>query len=226
MHNVRLTESRLQQFQSIIQALVASTEARDPITAGHSLKVTEYSVGICRELGLAKEYTEMIRVAASLHDYGKIGIYDAVLMKPGRLTPEEYEVVKTHVDKSREILQQIRFEGIYREVPAIAGAHHEKIDGSGYPHGLRGESIPLGARIIAVADVFEALTSKRHYRDPMPLEEVFGYLLENSGTHFDSTCVDALIRHCRANDCGVAGTAAVDAAPAAAPAPAVPALQR
>lgn len=205
LHSVRLTESRVQQFQSIIQALVASTEARDPITAGHSLKVTEYSVGICRELGLSHEYTEMIRVASSLHDYGKIGIYDAILMKPGRLTPQEYEVVKTHATKSQEILQQIRFEGIYREVPAIAGAHHEKFDGSGYPKGLRGESIPLGARIIAVADVFEALTSKRHYRDPMPLEEVFAYLVENGGAHFDRSCVDALLRHCRASGSGLHG---------------------
>lgn len=197
MHNARLTEGRVQQFQSIIQALVASTEARDPVTAGHSQKVTEYAIGICRELGLPYEYTEMIRVAAALHDYGKIGIYDEILKKPGRLTSDEYEVVKTHAAKTREILRQIRFEGIYQEVPEIAGAHHEKIDGTGYPNRLRGEGIPLGARIIAVADVFEALTSKRHYRDPMRLPDVFEHLVVNSGSHFDRSCVDALIRHCR-----------------------------
>lgn len=206
MHNARLTENRVQQFQSIIQALVASTEARDPVTAGHSQKVTEYAIGICRELGLPYEYTEMIRVAAALHDYGKIGIYDEILKKPGRLTSEEYEVVKTHAAKTREILQQIRFEGIYCEVPAIAGAHHEKIDGTGYPNRLHGEGIPLGARIIAVADVFEALTSKRHYRDPMRLGDVFEHLVVNSGSHFDRSCVDALIRFCEANDCGVPGS--------------------
>jgi HD-GYP domain-containing protein (c-di-GMP phosphodiesterase class II) len=200
MHNARLTETRVQQFQSIIQALVASTEARDPITAGHSQKVTEYSIGICREMGLPYEYTEMIRVAAALHDYGKIGIYDAILKKPGRLTSEEYEIVKTHAAKTREILQQIRFEGIYRDVPSIAGAHHEKIDGTGYPNRLRGDSIPLGARIIAVADVFEALTSKRHYREPMALPDVFQHLVDNSGAHFDRTCVDALIRFCETGD--------------------------
>jgi len=208
MHNARLTATRVQQFQSIIQALVASTEARDPITAGHSQKVTEYSIGICRELGLPYEYTEMIRVAAALHDYGKIGIYDAILKKPGRLTGEEYEIVKTHAAKTREILQQIRFEGIYRDVPSIAGAHHEKIDGTGYPNQLRGDSIPLGARIIAVADVFEALTSKRHYREPMALRDVLDHLVDNSGAHFDRTCVDALIRFCETNDCGVPGTGA------------------
>jgi len=206
LHNVRLAETRVQQFQSIILALVASTEARDPLTAGHSQKVTEYSIGICRELGLPHEYTEMIRVAATLHDYGKIGIYDAILKKPGRLTSEEYEVVKTHAAKTREILQQIHFEGIYRDVPIIAGAHHEKIDGTGYPNRLRGESIPLGARIIAVADVFEALTSKRHYREPMAYQEVRNHLIDNSGAHFDRSCVDALIRYCESNDCGVPGT--------------------
>jgi HD-GYP domain-containing protein (c-di-GMP phosphodiesterase class II) len=214
MNNARLAEGRVQQFQSIIQALVASTEARDPITAGHSQKVTEYAIGICREMGLPYEYTEMIRVAAALHDYGKIAIYDDILKKPGRLTPAEYETVKTHAAKTREILQQIHFEGIYQEVPAIAGAHHEKIDGTGYPNRLRGESIPLGARIIAVADVFEALTSKRHYRDPMPLPEVLAHLLDNSGAHFDRSCVDALIRFCGANDCGVPGTGLAAAAPA------------
>jgi HD-GYP domain-containing protein (c-di-GMP phosphodiesterase class II) len=208
MHNARLTEGRVQQFQSIIQALVASTEARDPVTAGHSQKVTEYALGICRELGLPYEYTEMIRVAAALHDYGKIGIYDEILKKPGRLTSDEYEVVKTHASKTREILQQIRFEGIYREVPEIAGAHHEKLDGTGYPNRLRGEGIPLGARILAVADVFEALTSKRHYRDPMVLGDVLEHLIANSGSHFDRTCVDALIRYCETHDCGVPGSGA------------------
>jgi len=195
--NARLSESRFRQFQSILQVLVATTEARDPMTAGHSAKVTEYAVGICRQLGFPSDYTEMIRVAGSLHDYGKIGIYDAILRKPGRLTPEEYEQVKTHAAKTREILERVNFEGIYTEVPGIAGAHHEKYDGSGYPLGLAGEAIPLGARILAVADVFEALTSKRHYRDPMPLEEAFDELVGNIGRHFDGRCVEALIRHYR-----------------------------
>jgi HD-GYP domain-containing protein (c-di-GMP phosphodiesterase class II) len=197
IRNVRLTEGGLRQFQSIIQVLVASTEARDPLTAGHSQKVTEYVLGICRELGLSQEYTEMMRVASVLHDYGKIGIYDEILKKPGRLTAEEYEIVKTHVVKTRDILRQINFEGIYHEVPSIAGAHHEHLDGTGYPDGLRGDEIPIGARILAVADVYEALTSQRHYRDPMPEGEVFDHLLANSGRHFDRSCVEALLRHCR-----------------------------
>jgi len=195
IHNIKLVEARLKQFQSILQALVASTEARDPITAGHSERVTEYAVGICKQLGLPSDYTDMIRVAASLHDYGKIGVDDAILKKPGRLTKEEYDHIKTHADKSRKILERINFEGIYIEVPRIAASHHEKLDGTGYPDGLVDEEIPLGGKIIAVADVFEALTSKRHYRDPMPLSEAFDFLIENTGNHFDKTCVDAFIKY-------------------------------
>jgi HD-GYP domain-containing protein (c-di-GMP phosphodiesterase class II) len=193
IHNAKLIEARFRQFQSILQVLAATTDARDPITAGHSTQVTEYAVGICNELGLSYNYTEMIRVASLLHDYGKIGVDDAILKKPGRLTSEEYEHIKTHAPKTRNILDQVNFEGIYTEVPEIAGAHHEKLDGTGYPNGLKGDQIHFGAKIIACADVFEALTSKRHYRDPMPLDDAFNYLVENIGIHFERQCVEALI---------------------------------
>jgi HD-GYP domain-containing protein (c-di-GMP phosphodiesterase class II) len=135
----------------------------------------------------------MIRVASLLHDYGKIGVDDAILKKPGRLTPEEYDHIKTHAPKTKSILQQVNFEGIYTEVPEIAGSHHEKLDGTGYPNGLAGDQIHFGSKIIAVADVFEALTSKRHYRDPMKREDAFEHLLQNVGVHFDQKCVEALI---------------------------------
>ena len=193
IHNAKLIEARFRQFQSILQVLAATTDARDPITAGHSTKVTEYAVGICNELGLSYNYTEMIRVASLLHDYGKIGVDDAILKKPGRLTPEEYDHIKTHAPKTRSILEQVNFEGIYTEVPEIAGAHHEKLDGTGYPKGLKGDQIHFGAKIIAAADVFEALTSKRHYREPMPVSDAIDYMLENIGIHFDRQCVEALI---------------------------------
>jgi HD-GYP domain-containing protein (c-di-GMP phosphodiesterase class II) len=195
IHNVRLVEARLRQFQSILQALVASTEARDPITAGHSERVTDYAIGICHEMGLPSDYTDMIRVAASLHDYGKIGVDDSILKKPGRLDDDEYEHIKTHAVKTKAILERVNFEGIYRKVPDIAASHHEKLDGSGYPAGLKGDEIPLGAKIIAVADVFEALTSKRHYRDPMPNNEALDFLVENIGNHFYEECVGAFIRY-------------------------------
>jgi HD-GYP domain-containing protein (c-di-GMP phosphodiesterase class II) len=203
IHNIKLVEARIKQFQSILLALVASTEARDPITAGHSEKVTEYAVGICQELRLPSDYTDMIRVSASLHDYGKIGVDDAILKKPGRLDDNEYEHIKTHVDKTKKILNQVNFEGVYKEVPEIAASHHEKIDGTGYPRGLNGDQIPLGGKIIAVADVFEALTSRRHYRDPMPINEAFDHVVERIGTHFDESCVEAFIEYYNKNEAAV-----------------------
>lgn len=197
LRNAELIDARHRQLRSILQTLAASIDARDPLTAGHSAKVTEYAVGICRELQLDSEFCETVRVAALLHDYGKIGVPDAILKKPGRLTREEYDIVKTHAIKSREILEQIQFAGSLSAVPAIAGAHHEKVDGSGYPQGLRGEEIPLGARIIAVADFFEAITAKRHYREPMPLEVALHLLDKERGVHFEPKIVDAFIRYHR-----------------------------
>ena len=191
IRNVQLLDSRDRQMKSILHALAASIDARDPLTAGHSEKVTEHAMGICRELDLPKAQREAIRVAAMLHDYGKIGVPDAILKKPGRLTPDEYEIVKTHAVQSRMILKQINFTGELSTVPDIAGAHHEKMDGSGYPFGLKGEQIPLGSRIIAVADFFEAITAKRHYRDPLPVDTAFHLLEKERGTHFEDKIVDA-----------------------------------
>lgn len=193
IRNALLIESKEQQFKSIVKVLAASIDARDPLTAGHSEKVTEYVTGICRELRLPKETGEIIKVASLLHDYGKIGIRDSILLKNSTLSVEEREEVKTHAEKSRKILEQINFEGLYAEVPEIVGAHHERVDGTGYPNGLRGEEIPLGARIIAVADVFEAVTAKRLYREPMSVDAALELLTANKGTHLDGQIVDAFI---------------------------------
>lgn len=195
LRNAELIEAKVRQFNSVLQVLAASIDARDSLTSGHSEKVTEYAVGICNELGLSRDECEMVRVAALLHDYGKIGVPDAILKKAGALSPEEFDIVKTHADKTREILEQINFEGIYSMVPAIAGAHHEKVDGSGYPQGLKGREIPQGARIIAVADYFEAITAKRHYRAPMPLDEAIKIMREEIGKHFDRRIVDAFLSY-------------------------------
>jgi HD-GYP domain-containing protein (c-di-GMP phosphodiesterase class II) len=197
IRNAERLENKAKQFNSTLQVLAASIESRDPYTAGHSEKVTEYSLGICQELGLHEEYQSMIRVAALLHDYGKIGVPDSILKKQGRLNREEYEIVKTHAAKTREILERINFEGIFKQVPMVAGAHHEKIDGSGYPSGLKGNQIPLGAKIIAVADFFEAITSQRHYRGPMPIQEAFQLLMEKKGIHFEEKLINALIEYLR-----------------------------
>jgi HD-GYP domain-containing protein (c-di-GMP phosphodiesterase class II) len=203
IRNARLLEARARQFSSTIQALAASIDARDTLTAGHSEKVTEYTLGISHELGMSQEFCEMIKVAALLHDYGKIGVPDAILKKRGALTDAEVKIIRTHAQKTREILEEIEFEGIFKQIPEAAGSHHEKIDGSGYPKGLKANEILLSAKIIAVADYFEAITSKRHYRDPMPTEQAFESLQEKSGIHFDKRLVQAFIRYYRKNQGGV-----------------------
>lgn len=195
IRNAQLITTAEDRFTSILKVMAASIDAMDPLTAGHSEKVTEYTTGICGQMGFSEEETKVIQVAASLHDYGKIGIPEAILTKPGRLTPEEYEVIKLHPTKTRKILEQVNFSGEYSVIPQIASCHHEKMDGSGYPLGLSGDQIPMGARIIAVADFFEAITAVRHYREPMPLVWAFKLLRKESGIHFDSNVVDAFIRY-------------------------------
>ncbi|MCM2265689.1 MAG: HD domain-containing protein [Desulfuromonadales bacterium] len=197
IRNAELLLSKEKEFRSTLQVLAASIDARDPLTAGHSEKVTEYSVGICDELNMGSDFRECVRVAALLHDYGKIGVPDSILKKVGRLSTEEYEVIKTHTAQTRDILERINFEGKYADVPLIAGSHHEKWNGNGYPLGLKGEEIHIGARIIAVADHFEAITSKRHYRDPMPVVVAIDELLKYSGSYFDPQVVKAFVRYYR-----------------------------
>jgi HD-GYP domain-containing protein (c-di-GMP phosphodiesterase class II) len=193
VHSALMSEERERQFSSILRTLAASIDARDNLTAGHSEKVTEYAMAICDELELPREHTEAIRVASLLHDYGKIGIKDSILKKDGPLTPKEREEIKTHAVKTQDILERVNFRGVYRQVPFIAGCHHERIDGTGYPKGLKGEQIPLGARIIAVADFFEAITAKRHYHEPRPFGEAIMMLREEAGPHLDMSVVQAFI---------------------------------
>jgi len=145
-------------------------------------------------MGLPRDLREVIRVASQLHDYGKIGIKDSILKKSGPLTGKEREEIKTHVVKTQNILEQINFNGMYQQVPFIAGAHHERLDGTGYPRGLSGDEIPLGARIIAVADFFEAITAKRHYHEPQSLEEAIRTLKKEGGHHLDENVIQALLK--------------------------------
>lgn len=190
-----LFAARERLFKSILRVMTASIDAHDPATSGHSERVTEYALGICREMGLSKDYCEMIQIAALLHDYGKIGVPEAILKKPGRLTPKEFEIVKTHTEKTKNILEQINFEGIFSQVPLITGSHHEKFDGTGYPNGLKGKKIPFGARVLAVADFFEAVTTKRHYRGPMQYEKALEIMKDETDKHFDKEIVEAFISY-------------------------------
>lgn len=195
IQNARLIEEQQEQFQSTLKILADSIDARDFLTAGHSEKVAEYAVGIATELGQSSEFIQMIRIASLLHDYGKIGVPDAILKKDGKLTTEEMAMIRTHPAKTGQILERVPFKGIFTQIPAICASHHEKWDGSGYPNALSGDNIPFGARIIAVADFFEAITAKRHYRDPMMMDDAISQLQTEAGKHFEPRLVKALLRY-------------------------------
>lgn len=180
-------------FDSFIDTLATSIDARDKITAGHSLRVRQYAVLIAREYNLDEKYIEAIDKAAILHDIGKIGIKDSVLQKEGKLTDEEYKHIQEHVAITYNILEKIHMTEEFKMVKEIACSHHEKFDGKGYYRSLGGEDIPIGGRILAVSDVFDAITSKRHYRDKMPIINVINILLKDSGTHFDKNVVDCFL---------------------------------
>ena len=128
-----------------------------------------------------------------MHDIGKIGIRDSVLQKEGKLTPEEYKHIQEHVEITHNILEKIHMSKDFQQITDIACSHHEKFDGSGYYRGLKGEEIPFGGRILAVSDVFDAITSKRHYRDKMPIEKVIDIIMKGSGTHFDPLVVEKFL---------------------------------
>lgn len=195
VRNAAQNAARENQFAATLKVLAHSIDARDFLTAGHSEEVAEYAVGIAIELGQSHDYCQMIRIASLLHDYGKIGVPDDVLKKDGPLTSDERTLIQEHATKSYDILSQIPFEGLNEEIPFIALHHHEHWDGKGYPGGLKGQSIPFGARIVAVADFYEAITSKRHYREPMENEEAVRLLKEESGTHFDPQIVKMFLRY-------------------------------
>lgn len=180
-------------FDSFIDTLATSIDARDKITSGHSLRVKLYSALIARELKWEEKKVEAIEKAAILHDIGKIGIRDSVLQKEGKLTDEEYKHIQEHVSITYNILDKIHMTEEFKMVKEVACSHHEKYDGSGYYRKLQGEEIPLGGRILAVADVFDAITSKRHYRDKMPIINVINILLKDSGTHFDKNLTDCFL---------------------------------
>lgn len=180
-------------FESFINTLAASIDARDKITAGHSTRVKLYSMLMANELKLDTKTKEILEKAATLHDIGKIGIRDSVLQKEGKLTDEEYKHIQEHVKITHNILQQICTNEDFKQISEIACSHHEKYDGTGYYRHLKGEEIPYGGRILAVSDVFDAITSKRHYRDKMPIVNVIDILLKGSGSHFDKSLVDVFL---------------------------------
>jgi HD-GYP domain-containing protein (c-di-GMP phosphodiesterase class II) len=186
----QLYEDSNTMFLGILEALVAVIDARDPYTQGHSRRVREFSTEIANTIGLPAEEVYYVSLGSLLHDVGKIGIPDAVLLKKGPLDPDERKIIKLHPEIGERIFQDVHL--LSRALPAIS-EHHERLDGSGYPRGLSGDRVSLFGRIVAVADSFDAMTSNRPYRAAKTAEVAFDELEQNSGTHFDPKCVKAII---------------------------------
>jgi HD-GYP domain-containing protein (c-di-GMP phosphodiesterase class II) len=186
---------RFQEMKELMvgmtRSLTAAIDAKDPFTLGHSERVARIATEIARGLGMDEVERADIYLAGLLHDIGKIGIQDYILRKPGSLTKEEYEHVKQHVTIGFSILSDVR--AIRNLLPGVL-YHHENYDGTGYPDGLRGDAIPLLARILAVADAYDSMSSPRPYRDALPFKEVEARLQEGAGTQWDPKVVDALLR--------------------------------
>ena len=189
----KLLEEQKIVLDSFIETLATSIDARDKITSGHSTRVKMYAVLIANEFGMEQNDLYILEKAAALHDIGKIGIRDAVLQKEGKLTPEEYKHIQQHVEITHHILEKIHMSKDFQQITEIACSHHEKFDGSGYYRHLKGEDIPFGGRILAVSDVFDAITSKRHYRDKMPIDKVINIIKDGSGSHFDPLVVEKFL---------------------------------
>ena len=186
------TSEILDREHEMITRLSRAAEFRDPETGAHIQRMSNYSQVIADQLGLPREEQELILRAAPMHDVGKIAIPDNILLKPGKLDETEFAIMKTHAEKGYEILRGSR-SSLLDIAAMIARSHHEKFDGSGYPLGLAGEAIPLYGRIVAVADVFDALTTERPYKKPWAIEDAMDFLFTNAGTHFDPLCVAAFI---------------------------------
>ena len=189
-YELEYAKKQIKMGNETILSIARTVDAKDSNTSEHSFRVSEYSVCIAKQLGYSKEKCESLRQMALLHDIGKIGIPDAILNKPGKLTNEEYEIMKSHVIRGGEILKDFT---MIDNVRVGALYHHEKYDGTGYCHGLKGEDIPLDARIIGIADAFDAMTANRVYRKQLDIEVVIEELKRCSGTQFDPKLVDILL---------------------------------
>ena len=174
-----------------LEALEAAVEAKDSYTRHHMGRVAEYVEAIAREMGLPEERVEVAVMAGRIHDVGKINVPDAVLLKPGRLTDQEFETMKHHAERGAHIASSSR---VLKHVADVIKAHHERYSGGGYPAGLKGDQIPLEARIVAVADTFDALTSTRVYRPRRPWRDAVAELQRVAGTQLDPVCVEAFVR--------------------------------
>jgi putative nucleotidyltransferase with HDIG domain len=194
VENAQLVTAQKRLWLSLIETLATTIDARDQQTAGHSKRVTRYAAIIGTEMGLSDADLERLQAAALLHDYGKIAVRDRFLQKPGKLDDAEFAYMKAHAEKTAEFLSYLDFPPDMREVPAIAAQHHERMDGKGYPKGLSGSAILVGARIVAAADVFDALTAPRYYKPAYSLERTLELMDGMAGAHLDPVVVAAVHR--------------------------------
>ncbi len=201
--NVELRENIEQNYLDTLAILISVIEAKDCYTRGHSEMVSKYAFAVALKMGLPAEETEDIRTAGLLHDIGKIAIDREILVKPGTLTADEKKSIETHCDYGVKILRPGAF---LRRILPIVHQHHERFDGKGYPQGLKGDEINPGARILAVADSFDAMTSTRAYRSAMPLEKALTEIERGSGTQFDPDVVEAFLIVVKGSGFGVQGT--------------------
>jgi putative nucleotidyltransferase with HDIG domain len=194
LDNAQLIAEQRRLWLSLIETLAATVDARDQQTAGHSQRVTEYAGVIGRAMGLEGKDLEKLRAGALLHDYGKIAVRDRFLQKPGKLDEAEFAYMKAHAEMTGELMKHLEFPHDMREVPLIAAQHHERMDGKGYPQGLIASQIHAGARVVAAADVFDALTSPRYYKPAYPIEKTIEIMDTMAGDHLDPRVMDAVHR--------------------------------
>jgi len=201
-HRALLLEDEVKKATAEIQnreheslmVLGRAAEYKDAETANHTVRVAHYSKLLAKYYGLDEKKQDIIFYASPFHDIGKVGIPDGILLKEGRLSEDEFTIMKKHVNIGNEILKDTQSAYLI-EGGIIAQNHHEKYDGSGYPNNIAGEDIPIGARIVAISDVFDALTSKRPYKNSWSIEDALNLLIEEKGKHFDPKLVDLFIKH-------------------------------
>jgi len=192
---LKTTHEELEKaYLDTIHRLVLAAEYKDEDTGDHIVRMSRYSALIAEKLGLPDKEVKNILYAAPMHDVGKIGIPDKILIKAGKLTEEEFEIIKTHSTIGAKILANSKAE-ILKIAEQIAISHHEKWNGKGYPQGLAGDNIPMPARIVGLADVFDALTSKRPYKDPFPVEVALDIIKKDRGQHFDPNVIDVFLEN-------------------------------
>jgi HD-GYP domain-containing protein (c-di-GMP phosphodiesterase class II) len=184
-------------FMGSIRMLANAIDEKDPYTRGHSERVAYYSAVMAKHLGMSDEEVEKVHLSGIIHDVGKIGIEDKILRKAAALTDEEYEIMKQHPTKGRHILEAVP---LLKEMAGAGLMHHENVDGSGYPDGLKGDQIPLLGRIVSVADAFDAMTTDRPYSKAMTFDAALARLRFLAGKKFDSRCVEAIVQAAAAGD--------------------------